>query len=416
MLCAMPFPVFQLGALPLKTDRTLRAVPYVTYALCFVNLAVFLGQISLTPSALYQVQQQWGFILTDPRPAALFTHGFLHADIFHLTGNLLLLWLVGTVLESGIGGILFLLLYFAGLLAAILLYAVIGQACMPASMGVPLIGASGAIAGVTGLAAFRYYRLRVLTLPLLGVPGVPVPLPVPVPLWVPFWGFAVLFAAREMVAGVGDILSGASGGVAHWAHIGGLLLGVLAAALTRAVPDAVREYALEDSPRAAADVAQAKRKRREVERLLWDHPDDPELLEALAGLLLASGTPERCRDLYRKAITHFLAQGKPERAAISYLNLLRAFPDSVLAVREQMRMALSLEELGHADDALDAYCLLTEHYPDSDDAQTALVRAAQLSLRHRHDPAEAERLLRLLLDRYPASPWRQLALSRLEEQ
>jgi membrane associated rhomboid family serine protease len=411
----MPLPVFQIGALPLKTDRTLRAVPYVTYSLCFLNIAVFLGQLALTPSALYQAQQTWGFIMNEPRLPALFTHAFLHADIFHLTGNLLMLWLVGTVLESGIGSILFLLLYLASLVAAILLYAVIGHAFVPASMGVPLIGASGAIAGVTGLTAFRYYRLRVLTVPLLALRWVPAPIPVPLPVWVPLWGYAVLFAGQETISGIREIATGANGGVAHWAHIGGLLLGMLAAAVTRAVPDAVREYALEDSARAAADVTQAKRSRREVERLLWDNPDDPELLEALASLLLASGTPERCRDLYRKAIARFLAQGKPERAAISFLNLLRAFPDTVLAAREQMRMAISLEELGHYADAVDTYRLLVAHYPEHDEAQTALFRAASVLQRHLQDPVEAERLLRTLLDHYPASPWRQLAMTRLRE-
>jgi membrane associated rhomboid family serine protease len=415
MLDSMPFPIVQIGALPLKTDRTLRAVPYVTYGLCFLCILVFLGQLRLSPYVLGQAWQAWGFVPSAPQPAALFSYAFLHADIFHLTGNLLLLWLVGTVLESGIGSVLFLLLYLAGLVAAILLYTLIGRAFFPESQGVPLIGASGAIAGITGFAAFRYYRLRVLTIPLLGLYAVPAPIPVPVPLWIPLWGYAVLFAGQEVWAGVGEILSHASGGVAHWAHIGGLLLGTLAAALTRAVPDAVREYALEDSARNSTDLTRAKRSRREVERLLWDHPDDPELLEALAGLLLMSEATERVRELYHKAITRFLAVGKPERAAISFLNLQRAFPDTVLPAREQMRMALSLEEQGHYADAAETLRLLIAHYPDHDDAQTALVRAAQIQQRHLQNPDEAERLLRALLDRYPASPWRQLALTRLKD-
>lgn len=415
MLHLMPFPIVQIGALPLKTDRTLRAVPYVTYGLCFLCILVFVCQLGLSPYALWQAQQTWGFIPNAPTVPALFTYAFLHADIFHLTGNLLLLWLIGTVLESGIGSVLFLLIYLAGLVAAILLYALIGRACFPESQGVPLIGASGAIAGITGFAAFRYYRLRVLTIFLMAWRGIPVPVPLPLPVWIPLWGYAVLFAGQELWSGVGEIFRGTSGGVAHWAHIGGLLLGTLAAALTRAVPDAMREYALEDSARITTDLAQAKRSRRDVEQLLWDNPDDPELLEALAGLLLMSGPTDRVRELYHKAITRFLATGKPERAAISFLNLLRAYPDTVLPAREQMRMALNLEELGHYSDAVETLRLLTEHYPDLDDAQTALLRAAQIQQRHLQNPAEAERLLQQLLDRYPATPWRQLALSRLHD-
>lgn len=410
----MPFPVLDISALPIRTDRTLRAVPYVTYVLLFTNLIIYLVNLRLSFFQVNQLELHWGFIIGKPSLLTLFTYAFLHDDLLHLLGNMLILWLVGTVLETGIGSITFLLLYFASSVTGILLYGLIARAFMPGSLMLPLIGASGAISGLLGLAAIRFYRLRVLTFPMIALSWLPVPVPLPIPIWVPLWAYAVWFAAREVVAGVMNITTRETSTVAHWAHIGGLALGVLAAVLMQVVQEGKRESVLEDSMRASSGATPQDRARRDVQRLLREKPNDPEALEAMAALTLVNGERERSRELYLQAIPLFLAAGLRDRAATCYLNVLRVFPQTVLAMREQMAVATALEAMRHFTEAVQAFGLMAEHYPEVEEAQTSLLRAAQLHQRYLQNPAEALRILHDFLRTYPNSPWSGLVHERLE--
>jgi membrane associated rhomboid family serine protease len=409
----MPLP-FDITPLPLKTDRTLRTVPYVTYAILFLCLCIYFSTLALSPYALERTIITWGFAINTPSLWTLFSSAFVHTDLFHLLGNLLILWLVGTVLESGIGSLLFALLYLTSLVVAVVLHGLIGWLFYPESLGIHLIGASGAIAGVTGFAAFRYYHIRVYTLWLCAFRWLPIPLPFPLPVWVPLWLYAVIFAGREVWAGLSEVITGEHSNVAHWAHIGGLALGALTAKLLNVVSEGRRESVIETSAKATSGTAPRERSVREVEALLLAHPTDPELLEALAALTLVDGDAPRSRDLYLQAIGHFLTAHQADRAAVGYLNIVHAFPDTLLGPREQMAIASALEEGRHYPEALHAFTQVWEHYPDRDEAHTALIRAAQLAQRHLHAPEQAVTLLQTLLTHYPDTPWRHLAVQRLK--
>jgi len=412
----MPFMPISANPLPLRTDRTLRAVPYATYAFCFINIIVYLNQLALSPSGIYQVTHHWGFVVSHPSLSTVFTYGFLHIELFHLLGNLLILWLMGTVLESAIGSIAFTLIYFAGLISAIILYGLIARAFFPATLDVPLNGASGAVAAVLGLAAFRYARLKVLTIPLVSVPAfLPIPIPLPIFFWVPLWMYALFFAGTELLEGMQEIASTQPTMVAHWAHIGGLLLGALMALLAKMAQEGNREYVLEETTKATAGEGSQARSRQEVETLLRGNPEDPELLEAMAALTLVNGEQEESRTWYLKAIRHFLANGLHDRAAISYLNVMRGEHPAIFNPREQILLASQLETLGYFPEAAQAFSLLAEKHHDRDEAPTALLRAAQIRQRNLCDPAGAADLLTILIARYPNSPWLNLASDRLRE-
>lgn len=405
-----------ISAIPFKTDRTLRKVPYVTYALLFINLFIYLAFLGRSNYDLYQIASQYGFVVSHPSLLTLFTSAFMHTDFMHLAGNLLILWLVGTVLETGIGSTVFLLLYLAGLVCATTLYGVIGKVFLPGSLDVPLIGASGAISGITGLAAFRYYRVRVLTIPLVAFPPyLPIAIPVPALVWVPMWAYAVLFAFRELTAGFSEIQGHEGTMVAHWAHIGGLALGVLMALIMNVAQEGKREAALEDSTRATNGGKTAGRSLQDVEALLRATPNDPELLEAMGGLLLAQGDAPKSRAHYLKAVRLFLAGGQRDRASISYLNVLRSFPKTLMQPREQITLASTLESLGYFAEAAQAFTLIIDHFADREEAQTALLRTALIHQRYLNDRAGAERLLRTFLERYPQSHYLTLAQDRLRE-
>jgi len=142
----------------------------------------------------------------------LLTSMFLHGSILHLLGNMLYLWIFGDNVEDAMGPVRFLLFYVScGLVAAW------AQIAIDPGSTVPMVGASGAIAGVLGAYLMLYPRSRVVTLVpiffflrLVAVPAV---------FLLGFWFL------WQLIAGVGSI--GSSGGVAFFAHIGGFLAGLL---------------------------------------------------------------------------------------------------------------------------------------------------------------------------------------------
>jgi membrane associated rhomboid family serine protease len=145
-----------------------------------------------------------------PAPLTLFGSMFVHGDFFHLAGNMLYLWIFGDNVEDVMGPFRFLAFYLLCGLGA----AATQVAIMPAS-DVPMVGASGAIAGILGAYALLYPRARVLTLVFLLIFVRIMYLPAVVLL-------GIWFLMQLLSAG-----SSAGAGVAWWAHIGGFVVGVV---------------------------------------------------------------------------------------------------------------------------------------------------------------------------------------------
>jgi membrane associated rhomboid family serine protease len=163
--------------------------------------------------------QAWGFVPAHITPLRLVTHQFLHADLLHLSVNMLFLWVVGSVLEASWGGALFLGADIASGMAAALAHAL----SAPGSTE-PAIGASGAIAGLMGAFAVMHGRepMRVALVSMLAVAPRVHFLTLPAIVVLGFWLLEQVFYA----------LMKAPLGIAFWAHIGGFMFGaVLALAL-----------------------------------------------------------------------------------------------------------------------------------------------------------------------------------------
>lgn len=144
------------------------------------------------------------------------TSMFLHGGWMHLIGNGLFLWVFGNNVEDSMGRVRFLAFYVLGGLAAIL-----GQFLVGADEPVPLIGASGAVAGVLGGYLLLYPRARVVTLVFIVLFFTILELPA-----LFFLGFWFL---QQVAFGYFDLAGPASdsGGVAYFAHIGGFVFGAL---------------------------------------------------------------------------------------------------------------------------------------------------------------------------------------------
>jgi membrane associated rhomboid family serine protease len=147
-----------------------------------------------------------------PDWGTLVTYAFLHADWLHLLSNMLFLWVFGDNIEDALGHIKFGLFYIACAVCAALVHLAFNM-----NDNGPLIGASGAVAGVMGAYILLYPHARVFVLARLVIP---VPLPVPAFWMLGFWVATQLFY----------VIVGSDQPVAWWAHLGGFATGLILAA------------------------------------------------------------------------------------------------------------------------------------------------------------------------------------------
>ncbi|SIO05405.1 rhomboid family intramembrane serine protease [Vannielia litorea] len=198
---------------PIRDHNPSRKTPWVTLALIVANVAVFvLMTLPLNDRQLYALYTEFG--VTPARVEALdyLTAMFLHGGILHLIGNMLFLWIFGDNLEEEMGHLPFLAFYLATGVVATWLHV----AASPGSM-VPLVGASGAIAGVMGGYLLLYPRARIDVLFIIVI----IPKVWPIPAWI------VLAVWFGLQLANGAMTVGSGGGVAYWAHVGGFIAGVI---------------------------------------------------------------------------------------------------------------------------------------------------------------------------------------------
>lgn len=212
--------------IPLRDDNSLKSIPfqYVTVSLIAVNILVFMLEMSglsdaavasfgVTPRELLgsaAVLAPSSFTNGAPaigEEATLITYMFFHADIFHLIGNMLFLWVFGDNVEDAMGHAKFLLFYLAcGVFAALF------HAWMVPDSDLPLIGASGAVAGVIAAYLMLHPRVNVWVLAFKVIP-LRITAGFVLGIWV---------ALQIVMVAMPDV-----GPVAWWAHIGGLIAGAV---------------------------------------------------------------------------------------------------------------------------------------------------------------------------------------------
>jgi membrane associated rhomboid family serine protease len=198
-----------------------RTTPYVTIGLIAVNTVAFFYEFRMTPGELQALVDSYGVVPAAFSWPTLVTSLFLHAGWVHFLGNMLYLWIFGDNVEDRLGHAGFLLFYVScGAAAAS------GHLVAHAASDVPLIGASGAVAGVMGAYFVLYPRSRVLTAVFLVVFLDVIEIPA-----VYFLGIWFLM---QLFSGVGSIGADiADGTVAFWAHIAGFVAGGLTGLLLR---------------------------------------------------------------------------------------------------------------------------------------------------------------------------------------
>ncbi|MGA3042218.1 MAG: rhomboid family intramembrane serine protease [Bryobacteraceae bacterium] len=203
---------------PLKDTQPSYSRPVVTIALIAVNLLVFFFELSLGPYTRDNFIEYYGLVPDHFQLSRIFTSMFLHGGWMHVLGNMWFLWIFGDNIEDLLGHGKYLLFYLLCGIAAAL-----GQVIANPYSTVPMVGASGAIAGVMGAYMIKFPRARILTLVFIIV--IFTTIEIPAPLMLAYWFFI------QVVSGVGT--SGfarthiSDSGTAFFAHIAGFVVGMV---------------------------------------------------------------------------------------------------------------------------------------------------------------------------------------------
>ena len=203
--------------IPLRDSVPSSITPVVTYAIIAINVLVFIQQLALSPEELHHFFAHYGVVPARLQLTDLFTSMFLHGGFMHLIGNMWFLWIYGDNVEDVLGRVKYLAFYLTCGIAGSLV-----QVAADPGTSIPNIGASGAIAGVMGAYLLKFPHARVLTL---------------IPLFVVFFTrelpayiILIYWFVLQFFAGVGTLAessTGATGGIAFFAHVGGFLMGML---------------------------------------------------------------------------------------------------------------------------------------------------------------------------------------------
>jgi membrane associated rhomboid family serine protease len=209
--------------LPVLDSVKAKRTPYVNVAIILINIAVFIYELSLSATDLNSFFLDFGIVpaqldawANEPsgieEPLTVASATFIHGGWLHLGGNMLFLWVFGDNVEDSLGHLGYFIFYFlcaAGAAAV--------QVAFDTESVVPVVGASGAIAGVLGAYLVLYPRATVaVLLPFFFF----IPFPLPAFVLIVFWFLMQLLSG---IASIGT--TEVSEGIAFWAHVGGFATG-----------------------------------------------------------------------------------------------------------------------------------------------------------------------------------------------
>jgi membrane associated rhomboid family serine protease len=359
----------------------------------------FLGSLNETP------YRKWGYIPAKPSLLTAFTYMFVHGGWLHLLGNLLFLYLTGPFIEDLWGRPVFAAFYLAvGVLSAVAF-----GAHYPESTG-PLVGASGAIAGVMGAFLVKYWKIKInfFYWILIFFRGT---FQAPAWLMLPLWLGLELFNARIM-----DSLNPESGGgVAHWAHVWGFVLG-----LTIAL--GINLFKIEErfiSPRLQTKliegeggfdiVAHAIRQknlgmlRNAYDVLLEEahrNPTNGEVVETLWEFGHEMGQPDEASIFFIKLIEKEIRQDQLDSALAHFVDLRQRMPGASLGPMYQLALIKHLTEVNDVERAKE---LASELIPQLEENVPATALQNFTAVAKRLSPSLAATVIELCL-RHPEIP------------
>jgi membrane associated rhomboid family serine protease len=350
-----------------------------------------------------------------PSLVQAFTACFVHGGLFHLLGNLLFLVTFGPALEDRIGRWAFLGFYLLAGLVSMLVQVEILRAFPVASRPVYILGASGAIAGVLGMFGVRcwFLRVRIAHATFAFFQGVTRGGITLVPAWIALAAWSLLQAVYSMVS-----LDTESTGVAYWAHLSGLALGLVAGLCLGLGGQARRERRLvaaerymragswyaalgayQASLRAGGYTARATLGTARCLRLLGRHPQSLEAYREAFAVLVEAGDTERAVravEEMQRMTDHFRLAPEPVARLAEVLlergDILRAADLYEMAGRWEHDARRGADHLQRAGDIARTYL------GDLERAAAAYADAADMLSADARADAHPERITRLMAE------------------
>ncbi len=358
--------------IPLGTDRPQQRTPVVTYTILALNILAFIAMATLersSPSAHRELLADlwiWG---ADFRPHALITSAFIHAGWLHLLANMLFLWVFAPNIEDRLSHLGFAAFYLAAAAFSAAVHAFFSDN--------PAVGASGAIAAVTGAYLVLFPRTHVRCFFFFFIIG--------------FISIPALWLVAINIAW--DFLAPAAGstGVAHLAHIAGYAFGITTALSLLALGILPREpYDLFSALRQARRRAELRRAAQAAyEGPVYRNHDTPEPAEQPDPVALA-----------RMRVTTAMNDGDWPAAARAYQALVSEFGlEAALLNRDRLyHLANRLFEIADHDTAALAYQRFLAAWPDDAEAHRISLMLGLIAARSQNDPIAAERHIRRALE------------------
>lgn len=360
--------------LPTGTDRPLRRPTTTTYALIGATAIAFMVQVVLAGARTGDSRAIDPFVLG---PGSGFwtyvTYQFLHGDLWHFAGNILFLFVFGPNVEDRFGRWWFLLFYLLGGVIAGAVHMLVDAA--------PVIGASGAIAAVTGAYLILFPRTRIKAI-LLFFLIMPVLIPAP---W--FIGFAIFKDVALRTVGHSN--------VATAAHLGGYAFGIGVSFTLLATGVLARE------PYDLFTLLRQARRRRVFRGLAAEHdfyagaPRKGAKSERRESPGAAAGEAERDdqRMRMRANVSRAVSRSEADAAERAYRTLLEAHATDTLPRAMQLSLGNLLFSSGKREAAATAYEGFLRGNPDDAEAPRVRLMLALIAARDLNDPVRAKQLL-----------------------
>jgi membrane associated rhomboid family serine protease len=381
--------------IPVGTEARVRGTPWGTIALACANVGAFLF-FRLAPGfepEFYRLTLLPG----EPSVITSITSSFLHAGWVHLLSNLLYLGILAPPIESRLGTTRFLIAYlgFAGL--ANLAQAGWMLAAAPDLASTPILGSSGAIAGVMGLFLVRLYfvRLRFASVTLLYFQGITKANKFALPAVVAIAAWFALQAIYQLVEPVE--------GTAYVSHLAGLGSGVGLGFLMGLAGEGRLERRLILGDR-YAQKGEWFAALGEYEAYLAKRPGDPEVLIRAARVHRVTHQSSQSLARFREAISAWLERGEIEEACDAFDEMKRLLGDVTIPSGDLLRVARGYEERGRPSDASRAYEAYGRDHPEAAGAVTALLKCADIEWKALNNPGRALYVCKELLSYSSLTP------------
>jgi membrane associated rhomboid family serine protease len=201
---------------PLRDTQPSYSRPLITVLIIILNVVVFLHEVSLDEYSRNYFIAHYGLIPARFHFSAILTSMFMHGGWMHIIGNMWFLWIFGDNVEDAFGHFKYLVFYLlCGIAAAFT------QVLFSPGSRLPMVGASGAIAGVMGAYLIKFPRSRIVTLVFIFI--FITTIEVPAGLTLAYW-FIIQFFSGVGTIGYSHV---SQGGTAFFAHIGGFITGMI---------------------------------------------------------------------------------------------------------------------------------------------------------------------------------------------